>query len=130
MGRIRYVVLNAYALGGTTRTVVNQANALCADHDVEIASVFRHRETPGFRIDPRVRLVPLTDFLSDGTRRTEGRPRLLIKTRRFCSPMPHRYDRRFRRWDPVVDLRLIRLPGRGVRTRTPPTRGGGTGTFL
>ena len=108
MGRIRYVVLNAYALGGTTRTVVNQANALCADHEVEIASVFRHRETPGFRIDPRVRLVPLTDFLSDGTRRTEGRPRLLIKTRRFRSPMPHRYDRRFRRWDPVVDLRLIR----------------------
>lgn len=111
MGKIRYVVLNAYALGGTTRTVVNQANALCADHDVEIASVFRHRETPGFAIDPRVRLVPLTEFRSDGTRRTDpadGPSRLLNKTRRFRSPMPHRDDRRFRRWDPVVDLRLIR----------------------
>jgi len=44
--RIRYVVFNACASGGTTRTVVNQANALCADHDVEIASVYRHREKP------------------------------------------------------------------------------------
>ena len=111
MRRIRYVVLNAYALGGTTRTVVNQANALCADHDVEIASIYRHRETPGFPIDPRVRLVPLTEFRSDGTRRTDsadGPTRLLNKTRRFRSPMPHRFDRRFRRWDPVVDLRLVR----------------------
>ncbi len=109
--RIRYLLLNAYALGGTTRTVINQANALCADHDVEIASVFRHCETPGFRIDPRVRLVPLTDLRPDGRRRSDeagGRTRLMIKTRRFRSWLPHRHDRRFRRWDPVVDVRLLR----------------------
>jgi hypothetical protein len=69
--KIRYVLLNAYALGGTTRTVVNQANALCEDHDVEIASVFRHAEKPGFHIDPRVELIPLTELRSDGTLRTD-----------------------------------------------------------
>ena len=45
--RIRYLILNAYAFGGTVRTVVNQANAICTDHDVEIVSVYRHRDEPG-----------------------------------------------------------------------------------
>jgi len=109
--RIRYLLFNAYALGGTVRTVVNQANALCAQHDVEIASVYRHREKPVFDIDPRVRLIPLTDLRSDGSRRTDApgmRSRLLRKTRRFRNPLPHGHDRRFRRWDPEVDIRLLR----------------------
>jgi glycosyltransferase involved in cell wall biosynthesis len=105
------VLLNAYALGGTTRTVINQANVLCADHDVEIASVYRSREVPGFTIDPRVRLMPLTDLRPDGTHRGDpvgAPPRLLDRTRRFASRMPHRHDRRFRRWDPQVDVRILR----------------------
>jgi glycosyltransferase involved in cell wall biosynthesis len=110
--RIRYVVFNAYAIGGTTRTVVNQANALCADHDVEIASVYRHRETPAFRIDPRVRVVPLTELRSDGSRRRSDpvgeSSRLLSGFRRLPTPLPHRRDWRMRRWDPEVDLSLIR----------------------
>ncbi|HEX8344898.1 MAG TPA: glycosyltransferase family 4 protein [Actinoplanes sp.] len=110
--KIRYVLLNAYALGGTTRTVVNQANALCEDHDVEIASVFRHAEKPGFHIDPRVKLIPLTELRSDGTLRTDpsGGPstRLMKKARRFRTFLPHKHDHRFRRWDPVVDLAVLR----------------------
>jgi glycosyltransferase involved in cell wall biosynthesis len=109
--RIRYLILNAYAFGGTARTIVNQANALCGDHDVEIASVYRHREEPGFRIDPRVRLIPLTELRGDGTRRTEPADkssRLMIKTRRFRNPLPHGHDNRFRRWDPVVDIKILR----------------------
>jgi glycosyltransferase involved in cell wall biosynthesis len=105
------VLFNAYAMGGTTRTVVNQANALCADHDVEIASVYRHSETPGFGIDPRVRLVPLTDLRSDGSRRTDPAgtpPRLMNRTRRFRNRLPHGRDFRFRRWDPTVDARIVR----------------------
>ena len=53
---IRYLLHNAYGVGGTIRTVFNQANALCATHDVEIASVYRTAETPAFPLDPRVRL--------------------------------------------------------------------------
>jgi glycosyltransferase involved in cell wall biosynthesis len=109
--RIRYVLQNAYGTGGTIRTVINQANALCADHDVEIASVYRTREHPGFAVDPRVRLVPITDLRNDGSRRTDprgGNSRLLRKFRRLRNPLPHRHDRQYRRWDPFVDAAIVR----------------------
>ncbi|GAA3347005.1 hypothetical protein GCM10020358_60150 [Amorphoplanes nipponensis] len=109
--QIRYVLDNAYGTGGTIRSVVNQANALCAEHDVEIASVYRHTDAPAFAIDPRVRLVPLTDLLADGTRRSDppgAKTRLANKTRRFGNRLPHRHDVRYRRWDPVVDATVIR----------------------
>ncbi|MGH3731392.1 MAG: glycosyltransferase family 4 protein [Micromonosporaceae bacterium] len=109
--RLRYVVLNAYGTGGVARTVVNQANALCANYDVEIASVYRHRERPHCVIDPRVRLVPLTEFHPDGRPRFDpgdGPTRLTRKTRWFRNRMVHGRDQKFRRWDPVVDARLIR----------------------
>ncbi|MEU4219407.1 glycosyltransferase family 4 protein [Actinoplanes sp. NPDC026623] len=109
--QIRYVLNNAYGTGGTIRSVINQANALCADHDVEIASVYRHVDAPAFPIDPRVRLVPLTDLLGDGTRRADPpgeKTRLANKTRRFKNRFPHRHDARYRRWDPVVDATVIR----------------------
>lgn len=102
---------NAYVTGGTIRTVINQANALCADHDVEIASVYRSLAVPAFTIDPRVRLVPLTDLRSDGTPRVrpaDGRKRLLRKFRRFQTPFPHGLDFRYRRWDPAVDAAIVR----------------------
>jgi glycosyltransferase involved in cell wall biosynthesis len=124
--RVRYIVFNAYAAGGTTRSVVNQANALCAEHDVEIASVYRHRETPRFAIDPRVRVVPLTELRSDGSRRTdpEGtRTWLMRNARRFSNPLPHRHDFRFRQWHPPVDVRLLRYlraAGDGILVTTRP----------
>jgi glycosyltransferase involved in cell wall biosynthesis len=109
--QIRYVLDNAYGTGGTIRSVVNQANALCAEHDVEIASVYRHLDAPAFAIDPRVRLVPLTDLLADGTRRGDPpgkKARLANKTRRFRNRLPHRHDVRYQKWDPVVDAAVIR----------------------
>lgn len=60
--RIRYLLLHAYGMGGTIRTVINQANAMAAaGHEVEIVSVVRRRERPQFAIDPRVRLLTLSD---------------------------------------------------------------------
>lgn len=60
--KIRYMLLHAYGMGGTIRTVVNQANAMAeAGHDVEIVSVVRRRDEPQFAIDPRVRLSTLVD---------------------------------------------------------------------
>jgi glycosyltransferase involved in cell wall biosynthesis len=105
------VLHNAYVTGGTIRTVINQANALCADHDVEIASVYRSLAAPAFPIDPSVRLVPLTDLRSDGTPRippARGGKRLLRKFRRLKTPFPHGLDFRYRRWDPVVDAAIVR----------------------
>jgi glycosyltransferase involved in cell wall biosynthesis len=109
--KIRYVLHNAYGAGGTIRTVINQANALCPDHDVEIASVYHTRSAPIFAVDPRVRLVPLTELRMDGSRRTDptdGNTRLSRKLRRLPNPFPHRHDFRYRRWDPVVDMAIVR----------------------
>ncbi|MEV8510076.1 glycosyltransferase family 4 protein [Actinoplanes sp. NPDC051475] len=124
--RIRYVLHNAYGAGGTIRTVVNQANALCEAHDVEIASVYRSREQPVFPVDPRVRLVTLTGLREDGARWTDPRDansRLLRKTRWFRNRLPHGQDFRYKRWDPVVDaavIRYFRAQHSGILVTTRP----------
>jgi glycosyltransferase involved in cell wall biosynthesis len=122
--RIRYVVVSAYGSGGTTRTVLNQANALCADHDVEIASLYRHRPSPRLPIDPRVRLVALTELGLDGRPRPDRSvARLASAVLRLPNPWPHRHDHLFRRWRPVVDARLTRYFRReddGVLVTTRP----------
>lgn len=123
---MRYLLHNAYAVGGTIRTVINQANALCSDHDIEIASVYRVRDTPVFAIDPRVRLTPLTELRPDGSRRTDpqgANTRLSRKLRRLPNPFIHRHDHRYRRWDPVVDAaiaRYLRSADDGILVTTRP----------
>ncbi|MBE3011012.1 glycosyltransferase family 4 protein [Microbispora sp. NEAU-D428] len=60
--RIRYLLLHAYGMGGTIRTVVNQANAMAAlGHEVDIVSVVRRRDEPQFRLHPDVALTTLVD---------------------------------------------------------------------
>ncbi|MEU4689179.1 glycosyltransferase family 4 protein [Actinoplanes sp. NPDC023714] len=105
---IRYLLHNAYGIGGTIRTVFNQASALCEHHDVEIASVYRSGDAPQLPLDPRVRLVSLTDLHDNGTRRGPGPRRVWRKARMFRNPLPHGRDFRYRRWDPMVDLTVIR----------------------
>ncbi|GLY97619.1 hypothetical protein Acsp02_48730 [Actinoplanes sp. NBRC 103695] len=124
--KIRYVLNNAYGAGGTIRTVINQANAMCVEHDVEIASVLRTREKTVFALDPRVRLVSLTGLRDDGSRFTDpqgGNSRVWRKTRRFRNRFPHGRDYRFKRWDPLLDLAVIRYFRRqkdGVLITTRP----------
>ena len=68
--RIRYLLLNAYARGGTVRTTLSMANLLAErGHDVEVASLVQHRPEPRYPISPSVRLVSLT-----GTRPRRSRP--------------------------------------------------------
>lgn len=60
--KIRYLMLHAYGMGGTIRTVVSQANAMArAGHDVEIVSVVRRRNKPQFAIHQDVRVSALVD---------------------------------------------------------------------
>ncbi|MEU6714675.1 glycosyltransferase family 4 protein [Nonomuraea sp. NPDC046802] len=60
--KIRYLMLHAFGMGGTIRTVVNQANAMAAaGHDVTLVSLVRRRDTPQFRLDPRISLTTLVD---------------------------------------------------------------------
>ncbi|GGO61405.1 glycosyltransferase family 4 protein [Nonomuraea cavernae] len=60
--KIRYLLLHAYGLGGTIRTVFNQAGAMAElGHQVEIVSVIRRRNAPQFGLDSRVKIVTLVD---------------------------------------------------------------------
>ena len=63
--KITYLVLSAYAMGGTERAAITQANALAAldggSHDVTIISVLRSADEPHYAVDERVTLQPLVD---------------------------------------------------------------------
>ncbi|MGH8881632.1 MAG: glycosyltransferase family 4 protein, partial [Stackebrandtia sp.] len=68
------MLLNAYAMGGTVRTVFNQANALAlAGHRVDIISVLRHRRDPRFPLAPSVQLTALVDDFPVGRIRGAAR---------------------------------------------------------
>ncbi|GLV74624.1 glycosyltransferase family 4 protein [Streptomyces hygroscopicus] len=59
---ISFLIHNAYGIGGTIRTTYNLARTLGEQHDVEIVSVFRHRDQPIFDPGPHVRLSHLVDI--------------------------------------------------------------------
>ncbi|MBZ6474680.1 glycosyltransferase family 4 protein [Streptomyces griseocarneus] len=59
---ISFLIHNAYGIGGTIRTTYNLAGTLAEHHDVEIVSVFRHRDEPVFAPSGKVRLRHLVDL--------------------------------------------------------------------
>ena len=59
---IRFLIANAYSVGGTIRTTFVTAGRLACDHEVEVVSVYRFAERPRLELDPRVRLRCLTDL--------------------------------------------------------------------
>ncbi|MEE1928936.1 glycosyltransferase family 4 protein [Streptomyces sp. TRM 70351] len=60
--RIAFLIHHAYGIGGTIRTTFNSASALAEQHDVEVVSVFRHRDRPALEPGPEVRLRHLVDL--------------------------------------------------------------------
>ncbi|MFG2498790.1 glycosyltransferase family 4 protein [Streptomyces sp. NPDC048441] len=88
---ISFLIHNAYGIGGTIRTTYNLANTLAEQHDVEIVSVFRHREHPVFTPDSRVRLSHLVDMRKDSPEYEGDRADALLPARTFPSA-EGRYD--------------------------------------
>ncbi|WNF28330.1 glycosyltransferase [Streptomyces sp. C11-1] len=58
---IAFLLHNAYATGGTTRTTMTLAETLSKHHRVELVSVFRHRKSPRFGQPSGVPLRALVD---------------------------------------------------------------------
>jgi glycosyltransferase involved in cell wall biosynthesis len=107
--RIRFLVLNAYAKGGTARTTLDTASRLAARHEVEVVSVNRFRHALNFDVDPRVRVRCLID-------RREGRAN--SPSRRFAripSGLEALSGNRDPRLSLLSDIRLAREI-RGMRT--------------
>ncbi|MFE3451040.1 glycosyltransferase [Nonomuraea sp. NPDC059194] len=73
--KIRYLLLHAYGVGGTIRTVLTQAGWMAAaGHDVEVVSVVRWRTRPGFPLPEGVRIHTLVD-------QRAGRPAPTLRAR-------------------------------------------------
>ncbi|MEV6650717.1 glycosyltransferase family 4 protein [Streptomyces sp. NPDC051219] len=59
---ISFLLHNAYGIGGTIRTTFNLAETLAEHHDIEVVSVFRHREQPMMGAPAGVRMSHLVDL--------------------------------------------------------------------
>ncbi len=95
---VRLLIMNVYGGGGTSRTVINQANALAELHDVEVVSVLTHGRRPKFPLSPQVRVRNLVDLREPGPRTARRLPSLLTQPR----------DPQFARFSPATDLALWR----------------------
>ncbi|HSK96097.1 MAG TPA: glycosyltransferase family 4 protein [Euzebyales bacterium] len=110
---IRYLIANAYGAGGTIKTTLNMAGHLAAEHDVEVISVFRHRQRPAFAFDPAVTVRVLTDMtvepaVESGPLAAAGR-----SLRAWAQHRPSRLidsnDRRYDRFSLLTDARLLQF---------------------
>ena len=52
--RIAFLVFNLNGMGGTSRSVITQANALAGEHEIQLVSVTRSSEAPHYDIDSRI----------------------------------------------------------------------------
>jgi glycosyltransferase involved in cell wall biosynthesis len=111
---IRFLIMNAYTVGGTIRTTFTIAGELAKRHDVEIVSVYRMRSSdPALPVPGGVRLRMLTDLRAPTLERlAAGRsPGARIRTwavnrpSRLISPQDYRYDN----FSVLTDVNLLRF---------------------
>ncbi|MEU6844926.1 glycosyltransferase family 4 protein [Streptomyces sp. NPDC046716] len=99
--QISFLIHNAYGIGGTIRTTYNLANTLAEQHDVEVVSVFRHRDEPVFAPDQRVRVRHLVDLRKDSPGYDGGDPA-------FGEPATvfPRHEGRYEQYSALTDRRI------------------------
>jgi glycosyltransferase involved in cell wall biosynthesis len=130
--RITFLLHNAYAVGGTIRTTFNLAGALAGQgHEVEIASVFRHREKPVLALAPEVPLRHLVDLWKKSPA-YEGEHPLHQQPAKVFPAAENRYrqysrltDERIGRWLAELDADVVvgTRPGLNVHIARQAPRG-------
>lgn len=118
---INVLLLNAYGMGGTIRTVWNLAEALAHRSDVQLVSVLREHDRPFFASDGRVRLRNL-DERREGAALPGGlRGRVRAALARRPSLLVPDSEPRHERFSLLTDVLIVatlwRLP-RGVLLTT------------
>jgi glycosyltransferase involved in cell wall biosynthesis len=112
--RVTIILVSAWGMGGTIRTVLNLAGHLAQNYDVEIISVFRRREVSFFgAFPPGVKVTALDD------QRPEALPRgLRGRLRSFMRGQPsvlmHPIDRAADQFNLWIDVQLARRLHRGT----------------
>ncbi|MFF8847812.1 glycosyltransferase family 4 protein [Streptomyces sp. NPDC015127] len=99
--RISFLLHNAYGIGGTIRTTFNLARTLAERHDVEIVSVFRHREEPRMGAPAGVTLKHLVDLRGKSPAYDGDDPLAAQPAKVFP-----RGDGRHRQYSRLTDLRI------------------------
>ncbi|MFI1940077.1 glycosyltransferase family 4 protein [Streptomyces purpureus] len=99
--RISFLLHNAYGIGGTIRTTFNLAQVLAERHDVEIVSVFRHREEPTLGAPPGVTMRHLVDLRKNSPGYDGDHPDYKKPARVFP-----RGDGRWKQYSRLTDARL------------------------
>ncbi len=114
---IRFLIANAFSVGGTIRTTFMTAAGLADEHDVEVVSVYRLADEPKLELDPRVTLRTLTDL----------RPAATGRAARAATRTPSRLippdDARYPMFNLLTDaalLRFLRTTRDGVLVGTRP----------
>jgi len=120
---IRFLLMDAFSVGGTIRATFTTASALADRHEVEVVSVYRRRLGPRLPLDPRVRLRVLSDEWVPPLPTSEPVGRLERGLGRLPSVLVPWSERRHRSFSARTDLRLVRylrgLDG-GVLVATRP----------
>jgi glycosyltransferase involved in cell wall biosynthesis len=98
---IRFLIADAYSVGGTIRTTFVTAGQLAREHEVEVVSVYRFAERPRLELDPRVQLRCLTDLTPQSRQGLRGR------IAESPSRVIHSEDTRYPRFNLLTDAALL-----------------------
>jgi glycosyltransferase involved in cell wall biosynthesis len=111
--RVRFLLMNAFSVGGTVRTTLNTAAALSRYHDVEVVSMYKRADEPAIPHPPGVRIRVLVDE-SPATLASRtgpvGRTTETVRRRLRARPsrLVHREDFRYTNFSGLTDLALYR----------------------
>jgi glycosyltransferase involved in cell wall biosynthesis len=116
--RISILLMHAWSMGGTVRTVLNTASHLARTHDVEVLGMFRTRDRPFFDVPPGVTVTAIDDrrvHVPRGRLRKllEGQPSVLF-------PWADARTRKCTLWTDVMLARALRSRRSGVLIGTRP----------
>src|SRR5687768_6263029 len=98
---ISFLLHNAYGIGGTIRTTFNLAQTMAEHHDIEIVSVFRHRDTPALGAPAGVRMSHLVDL----RKKSPGYDGDAVDHTKPATVFP-RGDSRHRQYSRLTDARI------------------------
>ncbi|MBT2443992.1 glycosyltransferase [Streptomyces sp. ISL-36] len=99
--RISFLLHNAYHIGGTIRTTFTLAQVLAERHEVEIVSVFRHRDEPILGTPTGVTLRHLVDLRKNSPGYDGDHPDHVRPARVFP-----RGDGRWKQYSALTDARI------------------------
>jgi glycosyltransferase involved in cell wall biosynthesis len=111
--RVRFLLMNAFSIGGTVRTTLNTAAALSRYHDVEVVSIYKRADQPKIPHPPGLRVRVLVDE-SPATMAARtgpvGRTTEAVRTRlrRRPSRLVHGDEVRYPNFSGLTDLALYR----------------------